>query len=163
MTKRPYQRSWRNLLLDRNYQLIFTALLVLSCALFMAGLGALVLAEADTATKTAIQDVQGGREGEAAAFVDADLSKRTIDHLQARRRLVSWLLVGVGLGLTGGLFVAGIKMTHRVAGPLHKIGRYVDRVGDGKFEPLYPLRKHDQLVEFYEHFRRAHAALRKQE
>jgi hypothetical protein len=154
MDNKSHKRSWRNLVLDRDYQLAHTLLLVLSCAVFMAGLGYYVMKEADTATVTAIQDVQG-------QVLDVGEARDTIAKLESRRSLLDVLLVGLGLGLCGGLFVYGIKMTHHVAGPLYKIGSYCDKVTAGKFEKLYNLRKHDQLVEFYDHFKQAHEAARR--
>ena len=52
-------------------------------------------------------------------------------------------------------------MTHKVAGPLFKIGLYLDKVKAGKYDTVYNLRKGDQLMEFFDHFREAHTALRK--
>jgi len=120
----------------------------------MSGLGYLVRKEADTATKTAIQDVQG------QPLLDEAVARDTIDKLEARRRLLVWILVSLGVGMTGGLFIYGIKMTHHVAGPLYKIGLYCDKVAAGRFDKLTPLRKRDQLTVFYEHFKDAHEALR---
>src|SRR4051812_15785761 len=104
-----HRRSWRNLLLDTEYQLVFTTLLIASCALFMAGLGWLVHKEAVTATKTAVQDVQG------QALIEPDVAQMTIANLEDRRVLLDRLLVGLGIGLSLGLGLYGLKMTHRVA------------------------------------------------
>jgi hypothetical protein len=158
MTMTPsYRRSWRNLLLDTEYQLVFTTLLIASCALFMSGLGWVVHKEAVTATKTAVQDVQG------QALIEPEVAQATIATLTDRRIFLDRLLVGLGLVLSLGLFAYGIKMTHRVAGPLHKVGLYCEKVTAGKFDTVYNLRRGDQLVEFYEHFKQAHAAVRKRQ
>ena len=151
---RDYRRSWKNLLLDTEYQLVFTTLMVVICALFMGGLGYVVHKEAATATKTAVQDVQG------QGLIEPEVARATIATLQSRRTMLDRLLVGVGLALSLGLFVYGIKMTHKVAGPLHKVALYCDKVAAGKFDTVYNLRRGDQLVDFYEHFRQAHGAVR---
>jgi nitrogen fixation/metabolism regulation signal transduction histidine kinase len=155
--KKPYRRSWRNLLLDTNYQLVFTLFMVFSCALFMTGLGFLVAREAKKATTIAIQDAQGEREllGNAIDGV--------IAHLQARQHLLDWLLLGFGVVITVGLFCYGIKMTHHVAGPLHKVSLYFDKVASGKFDKVYSLRKHDQLHDFYDSFTQLHETLRQRQ
>jgi hypothetical protein len=158
--QKGYKRSWRNLLLDTNYQLVFTLFMVLSCALFMAGLGYLVMKEATIATTTAIDDVEVRQK---MGIVEDAVAEKTIDHLNSRRHLLNWILIGLGLGLTGGLFVYGIKMTHKVAGPIFKIALYMDKVEKGKFDKVYNLRKGDQLVEFYESFKQVHDALRKRQ
>jgi hypothetical protein len=52
-------------------------------------------------------------------------------------------------------------MTHRVAGPLHKVALYMAKLHDGKYDTVYNLRKGDHLVDFYAHFKSAHAGMKK--
>jgi len=54
------------------------------------------------------------------------------------------------------LFLYTIVLTHKVAGPLFKITRYLERMAAGDLGPVWPLRKGDQLQEFYGHFAKAH-------
>jgi hypothetical protein len=54
----------------------------------------------------------------------------------------------------------GIVLTHKVAGPLFKVANHLDKIRDGKLGVVYNLRKGDQLVDFFEHFKGAHDALR---
>jgi hypothetical protein len=82
-----------------------------------------------------------------------------IDDLQQRRRNIGWVMLGSGLLLCFGLALYGIKMTHRVAGPLHKVGTYFTKMRDGRYDAVYPLRKGDELMEFYEHFKAAHGGV----
>ncbi|WP_428264890.1 hypothetical protein [Haliangium sp.] len=82
-----------------------------------------------------------------------------ITSLHAGYRLILGLLVGACGLLIVGLTFWGIKMTHRIAGPLHKVGLYFAKMQDGRYDEVYNLRKGDQLVEFYEHFKAAHAGL----
>jgi hypothetical protein len=104
--------------------------------------------------------------------VPADLSNRVLAHwecelrqagliedLMQRRRNIVWVLLGSGLLLCAGLAAYGIKMTHRVAGPLHKVGLYFQRMREGRYGPVYPLRKGDELMDFYEHFKAAHGGV----
>jgi hypothetical protein len=58
-----------------------------------------------------------------------------------------------------GLGLYGIKMTHKVAGPLFKVSLYFAKMRDGRLDKVYNLRKGDQLVDFYEHFKHAHAGI----
>lgn len=83
--------------------------------------------------------------------------------LEARRRNIVWVLFASGILLCAGLAIYGIKMTHRVAGPLHKISLYFAKMREGRYVPVYPLRKGDELTEFYEHFKAAHAGVRRAE
>ncbi len=85
--------------------------------------------------------------------------------LRDGKRLILRVLFAVGIVLCLGLAAYGLKMTHRVAGPLHKIGLYFRKMKDGIYDDIKTLRKGDQLVEFYDHFKAAHAgtsALEKQ-
>jgi hypothetical protein len=85
-----------------------------------------------------------------------DAAKRSLE--RGRDRIL-WVLVGTGLLLVLGLAAYGIKMTHKVAGPLFKVGLYLNKMRDGRFDKVYNLRKGDQLLDFYEHFRHAHAGV----
>ena len=50
-------------------------------------------------------------------------------------------------------------MTHKVAGPLFKVSLYLNKMRDGRLDKVWNLRKGDQLVDFYEHFKSAHAGI----
>ena len=87
----------------------------------------------------------------------------TIQRLRTNRDRILYVLIGVGALLCIGLAVYGIKMTHKVAGPLHKVGLYFAKMRDGKYDTVYNLRKGDQLIAFYAHFKDAHEGMRKVE
>jgi len=217
-----YKRSWKNLLLNKRYQLRFTLFMVGLSAVLMALLGWWVMAVAGRATTVAINNVLGeevckdpsaAAASDEAAPVEPDPepapaaepptgrpkvtieesemqildspSKKAVapaddpaalrarydeckDHqaaqiskLESRKRLIFWVLIGVGSMLVIGLLFYGIKMTHRVAGPLHKVQLYMAKLKDGKYDTVYNLRKGDHLVDFYAHFKLAHAGMKK--
>ena len=54
-----YKRSWKNLLLNKRYQLRFTLFMVGVSAVLMSGLGIWVLKEANEATTVAMIRVRG--------------------------------------------------------------------------------------------------------
>ena len=83
----------------------------------------------------------------------------SIDALEQGRKRILWVLLGTGLLLMIGLALYGIKMTPRVAGPLFKVSLYFAKMRDGRLDKVYNLRKGDQLVDFYEHFKLAHAGV----
>jgi hypothetical protein len=228
-----YKRSWKNLLLNKRYQLRFTLFMVGLSAVLMALLGWWVMAVAGRATTVAINNVLGeevckdpslvqaqpaeepvpddadviaqpaepppgaeGGSGRAKPVVTIEESEMQIldtppakkaappagedpaalrakfeeckqhqaaqiDVLERRKHLIFWVLIGVGSMLVIGLLFYGIKMTHRVAGPLHKVQLYMAKLKDGKYDTVYNLRKGDHLVDFYAHFKLAHAGMRK--
>jgi hypothetical protein len=61
-------------------------------------------------------------------------------------------LVGgvIFLGLV--LLLWGLIVTHRISGPLFIVGRYLSTLGSGKYPDLRPLRKKDELKEFFRVF-----------
>lgn len=82
-----------------------------------------------------------------------------INELERGRLLILYVLIGTGLALVLGLALYGIKMTHKVAGPLFKVSLYLGKMQQGRFDKVWNLRKGDQLVDFYEHFKKAHAGI----
>ncbi|HTE55339.1 MAG TPA: hypothetical protein VK698_31010 [Kofleriaceae bacterium] len=237
---RTYKRTWKNLLINKRYQLRFTLFMVGLSAILMGLLGWWVMTVAARATTLAVnntlsacQDLPGstpatavepepaappapapgepaGGEGTAGEGAAGEGRPRprpvvTIDDsgmkdvppapdstapapvatpaappeaeagsyercvaalpgkvkgLEARERLIFWVLVGAGVLITLGLLAYGIKMTHRVAGPLYKVTLYMAKLRGGVYDVVYNLRKGDQLVGFYEHFKSAHAGMR---
>jgi hypothetical protein len=83
----------------------------------------------------------------------------TFDRLERGRLRILWAMIVIGVFLVLGLAVYGIKMTHRVAGPLFKVSLYLSKMREGRFDKVYNLRKGDQLVEFYDQFKLAHGGI----
>jgi flagellar basal body-associated protein FliL len=81
-------------------------------------------------------------------------------HRKDKERLLLVAIVVFGVVFVIVIFVFNILITHKVAGPLFKVGRFFDELKEGKFSTPYPLRKGDQLVEFYDRFRAMHAAVK---
>ncbi|HSK02582.1 MAG TPA: hypothetical protein VK932_15120 [Kofleriaceae bacterium] len=223
MSSENHKRKWRNLLLNKSYQLRFTLFMVGLSAVLMAGLGFWVMRVADETTEVSKASVMGtpcpaipevavppadatpppqapmnlDAPGEDADEVDeegrprrkivvsldpmelpqvpkvppvpADYAVTVVKHWTCRLKIdaakrnlergrdrILWVLVGTGLLLVLGLAAYGIKMTHKVAGPLFKVSLYLKKMRDGRFDKVYNLRKGDQLMDFYEHFRHAH-------
>src|SRR4029079_19038191 len=69
--------------------------------------------------------------------------------------VLALLVIGVGL--------AGIVVTHKVAGPIHKMKKQLRELAAGNVAVPYPLRKGDELVDFFEEFRRMVRKLRKRQ
>jgi len=232
---RSYKRSWKNLLINKRYQLRFTLFMVGLSALLMVGLGIWVMWVANETTAVSMTSVRGDAcprlpaldhlqpagddEGAvplppmkldepgaapsapppapapapAPAAADderhvkvqidessmtltptlpPDLADRiaahwscelrqvaTFDRLERGRLRILWAMIATGVALVLGLAIYGIKMTHRVAGPLFKVSLYLSKMRAGRFDRVYNLRKGDQLVEFYDHFKHAHGGI----
>jgi hypothetical protein len=227
----PYKRSWKNLLINKRYQLRFTLFMVGLSTVLMVGLGIWVMRVANETTEVSVTSVYGtpcpkvpvieiveehpdvpmklptpdeetekapplppddeppepGRRPRVKVQIDessmtmmpaavppvpADLGQKVVAHWTCKLRLAAklealergrlrilWVLIGTGLLLVLGLAAYGIKMTHKVAGPLFKVGLYLGKMKNGRYDKVYNLRKGDQLVDFYEHFKMGHAGI----
>src|SRR5688572_18276398 len=58
------------------------------------------------------------------------------------------------------LSVWGLIVTHRISGPLYLVARYLEVIADGQYPDVRPLRKRDELQEFFAAFEEAVTALR---
>jgi hypothetical protein len=245
---RAYKRSWKNLLINKKYQLRFTLFMAGLAGLLMLALGYFVMFYADRTTTIGINRVisepcpavskvakprpalpvqappqpdrspdpvdpttgsgsgsgagsaDGSGSGRRSKVVMGESSIQTCDDpdptnrppdcpevvppplgppadeiaahwacelrhagavaaLHRGRTEILLVLVGTGLLLVLGLSIYGIKMTHKVAGPLYKVQLYLAKMKVGRYDKVWNLRKGDQLVEFYEHFKAGHAGV----
>ena len=226
MSERTYKRSWKNLLINKQYQLRFTLFMVGISAVLMAALGWWVMRTAGRATDVAQSAARmlcpalpvltppssdtpdtpappapatdpapsaAGGSGSAAAtpsgdddfeaarhrrniVVTEDLPddfaesvaahwtcvirhKAKVAGVQQGNDVILYVLLATGVLLVLALAIYGIKTTHKVAGPLYKVTLYFQKMRDGRYDKVWPLRKGDQLVAFYDHFRQAHAGV----
>ncbi|MCP4446188.1 MAG: hypothetical protein GY811_12705 [Myxococcales bacterium] len=81
------------------------------------------------------------------------------ESVEGRNSLITIVMLISGVVLLLGLAVYGIRTTHRVSGPLFKVGLYLKKLENNTYDTVYNLRKGDQLVEFYDHFKDAHAGV----
>jgi hypothetical protein len=146
-----YRRSLRNYLLNSTYQLRFTAVIVVISAVLTGGLGYLVMHNAHEASRVV----------QVRALDPTDeLAQQLVQQFARGDRILLLTLIAFGFVLSLVLAGYGIVLTHKVAGPLYKITNHLDKIRDGKLGVVYNLRKGDQLVDFFEHFKGAHDALR---
>jgi nitrogen fixation/metabolism regulation signal transduction histidine kinase len=83
--------------------------------------------------------------------------------LSSRQRSVLTTIFGMLALLVVALGIAGIVFTHKVAGPLFKMQRYLVRIREGRFVEPAPLRRGDDLQEFFAELCSAIRALRTRE
>lgn len=92
------------------------------------------------------------KDQEAQLVAQAESLKRETGALQAFQARMMATLLGVLALLVAGIFWAGIVVTHKVAGPIHKMKRLIRDVGEGRLRIPGKLRKGDELVHFFEVF-----------
>lgn len=80
--------------------------------------------------------------------------------LARQQSAMLYSLCGALLLLVVLIGVAGIVVTHRVAGPIYKMKLNLKAVADGHLNVPTPLRKGDELVDFFEAYRGMVIALR---
>ncbi len=147
----PYKRKVRNYLLDVGLQLRYTATIVIVAVFLTAGLGFKMYEATRDVSKvilwTSLVDPSSAAELQAQ-FSNSD-------------RVVLWTIIGFGVVLVFSVSAVGILITHKVAGPLHKIASLFGRVRENRIGPApASLRKGDELQDFYSTFREMHQALR---
>jgi hypothetical protein len=146
-----HQRHLRNYLLNRGLQLRFTIVIVAISATLTAGLGWVVMSKAREASRVV----------EVRAMDPTDeVAQQLVAQFAHNDKVMLAVLIAFGLLLSLVLSAYGIVLTHKIAGPLYKVTLYLDKMRDGKLGQVYNLRKGDELVEFFEHFKAAHDAIR---
>jgi nitrogen fixation/metabolism regulation signal transduction histidine kinase len=119
-----------------------------------------VFKEAAAADDKKLQDEQRRLEGDAA-FLEKrakeletqakDLEAQAAE-VEIRQKTLVGGLVAVLTLLVVGIGLAGIVVTHRVAGPIFKMKRLLREIGKGKLVLREKLRKGDELQHFFETF-----------
>jgi hypothetical protein len=150
-------RKISNYLIDKRLQLRYV-LAVLFVSLAISGtLGYLIYQQERRATASLVADLHDLTKDNPDL---AEYQKETADDIAHRDRALVLQMIGVGLGLA---VIAGgylVLMTHKVAGPLHKIGLYMHDMAAGRMHKIMPLRKGDMLQDFYVQFREMHQTVR---
>lgn len=108
-------------------------------------------------------DQQDRRLQEQRARLEAQ-SRSLHDQAEALRRFqktLLWSLVGILSALVVAIGLAGIVVTHKVAGPIFKMKRHLIDVTGGDLKVPSGLRKGDELVDFFTAFQSMVVSLRK--
>jgi hypothetical protein len=93
-----------------------------------------------------LEDQQHKLEADALS-----LQKRSQQLADQQTQMFLVLIVVLSL-LVVGIGIAGILVTHRVAGPIHKMKRLLGYVGEGHLRLTEKLRKGDELQHFFDAF-----------
>lgn len=155
--QKGHRRRIRNLLLDRKLQLRYTLIMVTLSSLLTAGLGYIWYSQMRETSMTVEVKALG------AMSVDSAEIQHLRQEMKAQDNLRLLALVGFGVLFALVLAMYGIVLTHKIAGPLHKITGYMSDIADGDLKEIWNLRKGDQLQEFFREFRIMHSALRDRE
>ena len=126
-----YQRRY---LVDKRFQMKYTLMIVSFSAVIYGILGYFLYQK--ERTNSEILEIQ-----------NLELS-RMID---AQDVYIIYYLAAFFLIQVASLFVLGILITHRIAGPVHRVHRYLEEVAEtGRVRPLEPIRSRDEFHEFFQ-------------
>lgn len=89
--------------------------------------------------------------------------KQQSNEIARQNQVMFWTLTSVLTLLVLLIGLAGIVVTHKVAGPIYKMKRQLREVGAGKLRIPAPLRKGDDLVEFFGAFEKMVISLRQRQ
>jgi methyl-accepting chemotaxis protein len=150
------KRSVKGLLIDRRFQLKYTLIVVFLAMVISAVLGVLLMNRVSENTTLTIDNLK-------AMDAPAEFLSQSTKALVDRDREVMLFLVLCLVGLVLAITVLGIYVTHKVAGPIYVMSRYLRDIGSGSLRDVRNLRKGDELLEFYETFQKMLASLQDRE
>jgi len=150
-----HKRVRRTYIVDRAFQLKYTLLLVGTGTLISLVFGAMAyLASIDAHRALAVELSRPGVRG-ISATAEKVISESNTTLL--------FLTLGVAALMALALALLGILVTHRVAGPLYVMSRYISILAEGRYPVFRPLRRKDELRTFFERFQRAIDSMRARE
>ena len=149
-----HKRYLRNYIIDKGLQLRYIAVVTLLSAALSALLGWLIYSQRSQASDTIVRSL------ETADFLGAEQKAEIVRHLASSDLSVVTRMGLVCLGLIVVLSLFLVVITHKVAGPLHVIGNYFDRLAAGKLPLVHNLRRGDELKVFHKKFKDMCNALR---
>jgi hypothetical protein len=135
----------RSYLIDKTFQFKYTAIIV-GIALVLSLIFGYWMYRAHKAT-TAIMELPAEYLGE----------------VQKADSNVVLAFVGLSLIMAALLGGFGVIFTHRVAGPLYVIAGFLEEMAAGRYPDFRPLRKGDELQEFFETFQKGVTTMRDRE
>jgi nitrogen fixation/metabolism regulation signal transduction histidine kinase len=104
-----------------------------------------------------LEDQQHKLEADAVS-----LQKRAEQLVDQQNQMFTVLIVVLSM-LVVAIGIAGILVTHRVAGPIYKMKRLLGYVGEGHLRLTEKLRKGDELQHFFDAFERMVGSLRERQ
>ncbi|CAN5492315.1 hypothetical protein BH09MYX1_BH09MYX1_28030 [soil metagenome] len=157
-----HQRSVKNYLIDKRFQLKYTALIVGVALVISVILGVFLIrtsSEVIDESKKVSQVATKNITDDPIYADNPELLKSFKDAADEQDRSIAAKQRNTLFGIMGGLTllvmligVLGIYTTHKIAGPVHKMKQLLTQVGQGKLNFRGGLRKGDELQHFFETF-----------
>lgn len=148
-----HQRKLSNYMLDKSLQLRYILSVTILSAVIAGTLGYMIYDQRRTASESIERDLK-------VLTSHQDLQQQVASGLESDDQMLVYKMIGVGVGLVLILSAYLVIMTHKVAGPLHKVSMYFDRMADGRLGVVTPLRRGDMLQDFFGDFKAMHESVR---
>jgi len=137
-TTRPKYRR-RSYVVNRTFQLKYTVIITVVAAIIASLLGIFLYNAIQESTQVLATSLHEYPE--------------LIEKVQAEDQQVLLVLIfGIG-ALVVALLIWGVLMTHSVAVTLFIITRYTNQIADGIYPNMRPLRKQDELKDFFDAYK----------
>jgi hypothetical protein len=127
------QRRLRNILLNRRFQLKYTAMIVGIASLISLVLGVFLMSTV--------------RENSRMLKLEAEFDDVLQAQLADADAHIVWVLVGAFILFNLVLALIAVFITHRMAGPIFVVRRHIAAIGEGRLPRVRKLRKGDEFVE----------------
>jgi len=179
MGKPRYKRSVANMLVDKKFQLKYTLFVMVLCLAIYGVLGGLYYSE--MAASTELMDINKSVSGAFTRAADKPASQddeflKSLDlpagddeyvkstlkeldeeikpELASRDTRAVYVMLAAVAFLVLALAVAGIYMTHKVAGPLYALTLFMNAAIEGRWKSIRPFRQGDEFVWLAESFQK---------
>jgi methyl-accepting chemotaxis protein len=149
-----HRRNLRNYLVNPRLQLRHVGVVVVLATLLSALLGWLIWQQRLDASRAIAHSL------ESATFMDDAQKADILAHVAGSDVELLGIMAGVcaaGIALVS-LFV--VILSHKVAGPLHRVAAAIEALTEGRLPRVEAPRKGDELQNFYRHFKSMSDTLR---
>ncbi len=140
MSPKRHPRKLKNLLLNRRFQLKYTTMVLGLSIVLSVALGTFLLMQV--------------RENSRMLRLDAEFDPVFQAQLAQSDAVVVATMVGALVAFNLLLAAVSVVVTHRMAGPVWVIERYLRTLGQGRLPKMRGLRRGDEFVELWTELRR---------
>jgi nitrogen fixation/metabolism regulation signal transduction histidine kinase len=95
-------------------------------------------------------------QGQQSLIENIGSLKKIKEHSRSITRnstIVLYVLIAMTVFQTLAIFVLFIRLSHRISGPIQVMSRHLDELRQGRLPVMRPLRKKDELQNFYKNFK----------
>lgn len=139
-------KSRSTILLNRKFQLRFALYVCFSLIIFSLAYPLIVSSMIESLVQ----------------YLAVDPLGPTFAKIENTRRELLWLLLAMELTLIGESFIFSIFVSHRIVGPLYKLGQFFEKARQGNFEEKLAFRKNDHFPELATGYNAMTEAFRRQ-